>query len=135
MTLPLPEGPLYLFDGACVLCSRTVRFVLKTETAPVMRFCAVQSEAGQALLQTLGLAAMPETFLLIEGGKAYGRSEAAFRLGRYLRAPWRWLTLLRLLPRPLTDWGYDRVARNRYRWFGQHETCLVPVPEQRTRFL
>ncbi|KJV10239.1 hypothetical protein VZ95_06250 [Elstera litoralis] len=131
----MPAAPLFVFDGDCVLCSRTVRFVLRTETAPVVRFCAVQSEAGQRIVGALGLAAMPETFLFVENGKTYGRSEAAFRLAAYLRAPWRWLRFLRFLPRGPTDRAYDCVARNRYRWFGQHTTCLIPVPEQRARFL
>lgn len=101
----------------------------------MVRFCAVQSATGQRLVTSLGLSAMPETFLFVENDMAYGRSEAAFRLARHLRAPWRWLRLLRVLPRGLTDWAYDRVARNRYRWFGQQDTCLIPVAEQRARFL
>ena len=131
----MPAAPLFVFDGDCVLCSRTVRFVLRTEARSIIRFCAVQSPAGQAIVGALGLAAMPETFLFVENDKAYGRSEAAFRLARHLRAPWRWLRLLRVLPRGVTDWAYDRVARNRYQWFGQQVTCLVPVPEQRARFI
>ena len=131
----MADTPLFVFDGDCVLCSRTVRFVLRTEAAPVVRFCAVQSATGQRLVTSLGLSAMPETFLFVENDMAYGRSEAAFRLARHLRAPWRWLRLLRVLPRGLTDWAYDRVARNRYQWFGQQVTCLVPVPEQRARFI
>jgi predicted DCC family thiol-disulfide oxidoreductase YuxK len=131
----MAEAPLFVFDGDCVLCSRTVRFVLRTEAAAVVRFCAVQSATGQRLVTSLGLSAMPETFLFVENGHAYGRSEAAFRLATYLRAPWQWLRLLRVLPRGLTDWAYDRVARNRYQWFGQQDTCLMPVPEQRERFI
>ncbi|QJE74333.1 thiol-disulfide oxidoreductase DCC family protein [Aerophototrophica crusticola] len=132
---PLPDGPLYLFDGACVLCSGTVRFLLRHEADQRMRFCAVQSPAGQALLASLGMDAMPDTFLFIDDGTVYQRSAAAFRLARHLKAPWRWLRVLSLLPRGLTDRAYDWVARHRYRIFGRHEVCLVPEPGQRGRFL
>ncbi len=129
------DAPLCLFDGVCVLCNGTVRFILRHESGPTLRFCAVQSAAGQALLGRLGLGTMPETFLLVEQGMVFARSAAAFRLAAHLQAPWRWARVLSILPRPLTDWLYDRIARNRYRLFGRLEACPVPTPEHRARFL
>lgn len=131
---PFLAGPTYLFDGVCVLCSGAVRFVLKVESAPKMRFAAVQSDSGQALLAQIGLPGMTDSFVFIENGQVFLRSEAAFRLAAHLRAPWRWGRFLRILPRRLTDWLYDRIAANRYAWFGRTETCLIPAPEQRHRF-
>jgi predicted DCC family thiol-disulfide oxidoreductase YuxK len=76
-----------------------------------------------------------KTFVLIADGKAYLRSDAAIRVTRYLAGGWRLLGAIRIIPRPLRDWAYDFVARNRYRWFGRFETCMVPTPELRARFI
>lgn len=131
---PFLEGPTYLFDGACVLCSGTVQFVLRVEAAPRMRFAAVQSDSGQALLAQICLPGLTDSFVFIENGRVFLRSEAAFRLAAHLRAPWRWGRFLRVLPRGLTDWLYDRIAANRYAWFGRKAVCLIPAPEERHRF-
>lgn len=76
-----------------------------------------------------------ETFVFISDGEAFTRSEAALRLAGHLRGGWRVLRVFRLLPRPIRDWAYDVLARNRYRWFGQYDTCMVPSPEIRERFI
>lgn len=131
---------ILLFDSDCVLCSRWVRFILRWERAPEIRFVAAQSDAGQALLAELG---MPLTdwdtnFLLETGpnGRAlHVRSDAALAVLARMRAPVRWLSVLRIVPRTMRDWIYDRVARNRYAWFGRRDSCLVPPPELRARFL
>lgn len=128
---------MLLFDGACHLCQRSVRFVLRHERAPAILFAALQSDTGRALLRDLG---MPPDFLsslvFFEEGRTFTRSEAALRLARHLRAPWSWLQVMRALPRVLRDPIYDWVARHRYRWFGRDdEACLMPNAELRERFL
>lgn len=75
------------------------------------------------------------TFVLVEDGRPFLRSEAAMRLARHLRAPWRWLALTRVVPRFARDWVYDLIARNRYRWFGRTEACMIPMPSVASRFL
>jgi len=101
-----------------------------------LRFAAMQSETGQAALRRLGLPlAEFETFLLLDGEAVYGKSDAFLRLLRYLRRPWPWFRWVRIVPRGLRDWGYDRIARNRYRLFGRRATCLVPGREVADRFL
>jgi predicted DCC family thiol-disulfide oxidoreductase YuxK len=75
------------------------------------------------------------TFVLLAGGKAFLRSEAALRVCGYFRWPWRALAALRVVPRPIRDRAYDLVARHRYRWFGRTEACLLPTPELRARFI
>jgi predicted DCC family thiol-disulfide oxidoreductase YuxK len=127
---------LMIFDGVCHLCSRTVTFILAHEARPTLRFVPIQSPAGGRMMRDLGLFAEDaKTFVLVVEGRAYGRSEAAIRVARHLRFPWRLLGAIRALPRPFRVWAYDLVARNRYRWFGRAESCMVPTPELRARFI
>lgn len=76
-----------------------------------------------------------ETFIFISDGEALTKSDAALRLAQHLRGGWRVLRLFRFVPRPVRDWGYDILARNRYRWFGRYDTCMVPSTEIRDRFI
>lgn len=125
-----------LFDGVCNLCSGAVQFVMARDRAGAVRFASLQSPAGQDLLRALDLPADSlSTMVLLDSGRAFVRSDAALRLARTFPWPWSWLGLFRLVPRALRDWVYDRIAANRYRWFGQRESCLLPTPENRARFL
>ncbi len=76
-----------------------------------------------------------ETFVLISKGNVYFKSDAAIRLAQYLRGGWKALTLFRLIPRPIRDWAYGVLARNRYRWFGRYDQCMVPSAEIKERFI
>jgi predicted DCC family thiol-disulfide oxidoreductase YuxK len=130
------SGPVLLFDGTCNLCNGTIRFVLARERGPELRFAALQSAFGRASVAPLGPAARDlSTFVLLDGGKAYFRSDAALRVARHLRFPWPLLAWFLVIPRPLRDAAYSFVARNRYRWFGRSELCLLPDPSLRARFL
>ncbi len=125
-----------IFDGVCNLCARSVRFILDHEADQTLRFTPLQSPAGSRLMRELGLD--PEdarTFVLIADGKAYVKSDAAIRLSRYFRRGWKPLALIKFIPRRIRDRVYDVVARNRYRWFGRLDSCMVPTPELRTRFV
>ena len=73
--------------------------------------------------------------VVVEDGRAYLKSDAALRIARHLAGPWRLLSLLRIVPRSVRDWAYDRFAERRYRWLGRSDECLVPTPELRERFL
>ncbi len=126
-----------LFDSQCVLCSGTVRFVLRHARDESIAFAGTASAAGQALAARHGMseADLDASFALIEGDHALTRSAAALRLARELRAPWRWLRVLRVIPRPIRDAGYGWIAQHRYRLFGKLDACYLPPPEQRARFL
>jgi len=127
---------LVLFDGVCNLCTHSVRFILAHEAEPLFRFAPVQSAAGIRLLRELGQDPHDvETFVVIADGKAYLRSDAAIRIAPHLRGAWRWLGAVKIVPRPIRDWVYDLVARNRYRWFGRTDECMVPAAEIRARFI
>jgi predicted DCC family thiol-disulfide oxidoreductase YuxK len=127
---------LVVFDGVCVLCSGFARFILKRDRAFAFRMTTAQSPLGQALYRHYRLDAQEfETNLVIAGGRAFGKLDSVAIAGERLGGPWRALALLRLLPRSLADWLYDRVARNRYALFGRADSCMIPPPEWRERFL
>lgn len=129
-------GPTVLFDGDCVLCSGFVDFILERERAAIIRFCAVQSEAGQVVLEHFRLPLTDwESNLLIEDGRAYFKSDAYFRILRFLRRPWPWLACGRIVPRIISDWVYDRIARNRYRLFGKRTSCRILDDHLADRFI
>lgn len=125
-----------LFDGVCKLCTGSVSFVLRHEREPALRFAAMQSRTGMRLMEQFGIEpTQMKTFVVIADGRAYVRSDAAIRVSRFLRGAWRLLGLIRIVPRPIRDWAYELVARNRYRWFGRHDRCMVPASELRERFI
>lgn len=130
------DRTVILFDGVCHLCSGWVQFAIARDPAANLRFAPIQAAYGQDFLRRRGLPLDRfETFYLIDGGAVFEKSTAVLRVVGYLRWPWPLLKVLWIVPRPLRDWLYDRVARNRYRWFGRRETCLVPTPEIARRFL
>lgn len=115
-----------LVDGLCVLCTRSYRFVARRDKAQAFRFVPIQSPLGRSLAICLQVNPdQPDTFVLVEDGKAYFRAEAVLRIGTKLPG-WGWLRLLRAVPSPILDALYGVVARNRYRWFGQLEPCEIP---------
>jgi predicted DCC family thiol-disulfide oxidoreductase YuxK len=130
----LPDG-LILFDGVCVLCSRSAQFVLRHDPGGWFLFTPIQSAYGRALAQRLGISTdMPQTNAVIERGRAHFKSGTAIEVLRRLPR-WRWTRLLSFVPRALGDFIYDRVARNRYRLFGRTETCMMPTPSIARRFV
>ncbi|MDR6871036.1 putative DCC family thiol-disulfide oxidoreductase YuxK [Bosea sp. BE125] len=132
---PGNNPPVWLYDGVCVLCSGGVRYALKHERDQAMRFVAIQSREGRELALAHGIDPdAPESFLFIENGVALPKSDGVLALIRHLDGPARLLLAGRVLPRTLRDWLYDRVARNRYRLFGQKASCEMPGPAQRHRF-
>lgn len=130
------EGPLVLYDGTCGLCDRSVQLILRHDRAERFRFAALQSELGQRLLREHGLKADAlDTVVLVHAGRAYTKSRAALRVAGMMDRPWPLLRALLVVPRPVADFVYDRVANNRYRWFGRVDACMLPPPEVRARFL
>jgi predicted DCC family thiol-disulfide oxidoreductase YuxK len=127
---------LILFDGVCVLCSRSMRFVLKRDRDAWFRFTPIQSPYGRALAQRLGIdAAMPQTNAVIVCGRANFKSDTVIAVLERLPR-WRFCgRAIALVPRALRDWIYDRVAQNRYRLFGRTESCMVPSPDVLARFI
>ena len=131
-----PEGPIVVFDGVCVLCSRWVGFIVARDRDARFRFAPMQSQTGRSLLLTHGLDPDdPLSLLVVEGDNAWIDSEAILRVVGAFGGLWRIAALARLVPRSWRNRAYRILARNRYRWFGRRETCLVPTPELRARFI
>ena len=130
-------GPIMVFDTNCVLCSGAVAFILAHERDQTLRFAGAWSNDGLALAAQYGFSAqdLNETFLVIQGGCALTRSDAGLAVAGHLLTPWRWLAVLRLIPRPIRDGLYSVVARRRYRWFGQRQDCTVVPAAARHRFI
>ncbi|MCK6694618.1 MAG: thiol-disulfide oxidoreductase DCC family protein [Thermoanaerobaculia bacterium] len=128
--------PVILFDGVCNLCNVSVQWVLKRDQKGQFRFAALQSGTGQRLLERFGQNRESfDTVVLVDGDRLFTRSDAAIEIARRLGKPWSWLALLRWIPKRLRDAAYDIVARHRYRWFGRRETCMLPRPEWKERFV
>ena len=133
---PLTPGErLIVFDGVCKLCSGWARFVLRYDHNAKITLTTVQSQTGHDILSELGISIdSPETVVFIDGGTAYFKSDAIFRIIAQLRWPWQPLRVFTILPRGFRDWCYTLIARNRYRLFGMRDTCFLPTPEHEARF-
>lgn len=125
-----------LFDGVCKLCAAWARFLIRFDRHHAFKLCAVQSAEGQTILSFYR---MPtdrfETMALIEGPTLHTRSDAFFGVMRRLPFPWPLVFMFAVVPRPVRDWLYDRIALNRYRLFGRFEHCMLPAPDHERRFL
>lgn len=126
-----------VFDTDCVLCSAWVHFLLRHERDSRMIFVCAWSDVGFAVAAEHGLdrAALERTYLVVDDGAGLTQSDAGLALLGRLRAPWRWLRVLRILPKRLRDAIYDLIARNRYHWFGRAERCFIPPPASRHRLV
>jgi predicted DCC family thiol-disulfide oxidoreductase YuxK len=133
------EPTIILFDGVCNLCSRSVRFVIARDPHAHFRFAALQSEAARRICAersiSMPTALEPDSIVVIADGKSLERSDAALAIAARLPLPWSLLRIFRAIPRPLRDWLYRLVAKNRYRWFGRTDACMMPTPEIRARFI
>ena len=141
MIAPLePSGPVLLYDGACGLCGRTVRLVLRHDRHGTLRFAPLGGAYARRLGERHPELAGADSMVWVEPAGAgvpervLVRSEAALRVLRYLGGPWRLLLGLRVVPRPLRDAAYDLLARHRHRLAGA-AACVTPTPAERARFL
>lgn len=128
---------IVVFDTDCLMCSAWVRFILRHECKPSTRFISAWSEQGLVLALDHNLTPqdLDKTYLVVSDGHGLTKTDATFAIFKNLKAPWRWITVLRVIPRPLRDWFYDRIARNRYRWFGRQDQCFLPPEGQSARFV
>lgn len=138
--MPGPHAPAagatIVFDGVCVLCSRWVGFLLRFDHRGRYHFAAMQGAHGAALLRAHGLDPDdPLSFLLVDAQGAWTDTDAILRVLAGLGGAWRVAGVVRVLPRRWRDGAYRALARNRYRWFGRHDACYLPTPDQAARFL
>jgi predicted DCC family thiol-disulfide oxidoreductase YuxK len=140
MTTPAPPDyhdprPLFIFDHVCVLCSGGVSFIMKHDRTGKIAFTPAQGALGGQLCDYFGID-WNATYVFIRNGRAFTKSDGYFEVARTLGGWWRLTLVFRIIPRPLRDWTYDMIARNRYRWFGKTaEACQLLTPEQRGRLI
>ncbi|MDX8456728.1 thiol-disulfide oxidoreductase DCC family protein [Mesorhizobium sp. VK9D] len=128
--------PLIVFDGVCVFCSGFVQLLLKLDRKKRFRFATAQSPLGEALFRQHGLPTDDyDSNLAIIDGAAFTRLDSFIAVMTALGWPWRAAKALLILPRPLRDWVYDRVAKNRYALFGRKDSCDIPSAELRQRLV
>jgi predicted DCC family thiol-disulfide oxidoreductase YuxK len=129
-------APVAVMDGACALCTAGARMIARFDRSGRVRISPTNTELGAALLRHYGLSADdPESWLFIVDGRAYASLDGIIRVGACARGPGWLLQPLRLVPRPLQDWLYRRIARNRYAMFGRSDICAIPDPALRARLL
>ncbi len=136
------HNPIILYDGVCGFCNRAVQFILKRDKKDRFRFATLQSEFSRTLLQKHGIEAadLDTLYLILDNGQSnerlLDRSTASIAINRELGIFWRSLAnLYAMLPRSMRDWGYNLIARNRYRLFGKYDTCPLPKASDRHKFL
>ena len=127
--------PLVFFDGVCGLCNHSVDFLLARDRKRLFHFAPLQGETARDWLNLAPDESL-NSVILFDARGIHRQTDAVWRMLVQLGGVWRiagWL--LRLVPRPIRNWGYDFVARHRYRWFGKKESCRLPTPDERARFL
>jgi len=132
----MDENPIVLFDGECLLCNKSVQFLLKNEEGDHLRFASLQSKTGQNLL---GHYSFPlnysDSIVFIHNGVAYTHSTAVLKVAKYLKWKWQWLRFLYIIPTPVRDYIYKWVAKNRISWFGKTDSCMFLTSDLKKKFL
>ncbi len=135
-----PNDLIVLYDGECNLCDKSVQFIIKNDTAGMFKFCSQQ--LATKFVPELNLeksvstaASQSGSIVLLDHGVSYNRSTAVLRIASRLRFPWNLCRIFLIVPEALRNVFYGLLSRNRYRLFGKRETCSVPSPELRSRFL
>ena len=130
-------SPVLFFDGVCNLCNGAVQFILKHDKKKIFLFAPLQSEAGKEAIKmaTPVSKKVPDSVILFYQGKWYNRSSAALQVFKLLGLPWSLLFASIIFPVFLRDPVYNFISRNRYKWFGKRNECMLPAPGIKDRFL
>lgn len=136
-TLPDSDTPILLFDGVCNLCNGFVQLIIRQDKRKLFRFASLQSGTGTQVLQYIqqDMGTVPDSLILLYKGRYYTKSAAALKTAVLLKGWWQLLTIGYIMPPFMRNPIYDWVARNRYKWFGRQDTCMLPSPELNARFL
>ncbi|MFI5185371.1 MAG: thiol-disulfide oxidoreductase DCC family protein [Chitinophagales bacterium] len=132
----MSDKPVILFDGICNFCNAIVNFIIRQDKKNVFLFCTFQSEPGKKLLEEYKINWKDnDSFVIIEHGKAWQKSTAALKLYNKLPWFWKWTQIFWIVPTFIRDGVYNFIAKNRYRWFGKKDACMIPAPEVKEKFL
>jgi len=132
----LSNNPIIFFDGVCNLCNSSIQFVIKKDKTENFLFSPLQSEFAKGKLQGYNInAAALDTVILLFQNKAYQKLDAIIKIGQLLGFPYNVAVIFKIFPQFLKNYIYYTVAKNRYYWFGEEESCMVPNPQLKSRFL
>ncbi|MCB0451880.1 MAG: thiol-disulfide oxidoreductase DCC family protein [Aequorivita sp.] len=127
---------IILFDGVCNLCNGAVTFTIKRDKKNVFRFAALQSEIGQQLISKFNIdTSKVDSIILIDDEKQYEKSSAALHIAKQLSGAYPLLFGFMIVPKFIRNAVYDYIAKNRYKWFGKKEICMIPTAELKAKFL
>lgn len=128
---------LILFDGVCNLCNASVQYVIKHDKQDRFRYTALQSEMGQKIINHFNIDRTKTDSILLysqDKGISY-KSTAALKIASQLGFPRNLISIFLIIPAFIRNWVYDYIAKNRYRWYGKKEECMIPTPELKSKFL
>lgn len=136
MSIKTEATAILLFDGVCILCNGTVRFIINKDSKKRIKFAALQSIGGREIIKKIRLEAnYLKSLVFIIGDKYYLKSDAVFQILSILGGVWKLFYVFKIIPKPIRDYIYDLIAKYRYKIFGRKENCMIPSKEIKQRFL
>ncbi|RCW69757.1 thiol-disulfide oxidoreductase DCC family protein [Saliterribacillus persicus] len=126
---------IVLFDGVCNLCNQSVQFIIKRDPERKFKFASLQSSTGEHLKEKYHLSNNIDSIVLIKDDQVFYQSTAALKISKELIKPYAFLYAAIVIPRPIRNKIYEWIAANRYKWFGKRDTCMLPNPKDKERFL
>lgn len=128
---------IILFDGVCNLCNGAIQFIIKRDKKDNFRYAPLQSAIGRKFLQERNIDTSEiDSIILIEPGVAYyTKASAALKIGQNFGGVWSLVQVFEWIPESISNFFYDIIAKNRYKWFGKKEACMIPTPELKAKFL
>ncbi|TSE11479.1 thiol-disulfide oxidoreductase DCC family protein [Aquimarina algiphila] len=131
------DKKIILFDGVCNLCNSAINFIIKRDKKDIFRYASLQSEIGKKLILERNIdTSSLDSILLIEPKVAYyHKSTAALHIAKQLSGLYPLLSVFLILPKFFRDWIYNIIAKNRYKWFGKKESCMIPTPKLKALFI
>lgn len=132
----LENKSIILFDGVCNLCNNSVQFIIKRDKKKRFFYASLQSDAVQSILLQFELKNSDfDSIILIDKGKVYQKSTAILKIIKHLNSAWELSYIFIIVPKFIRDFIYSIIAKNRYKWFGKREKCMIPTKELEMRFL
>ena len=126
---------IILFDGVCNLCNSSVSFIIRNDKRKVFRYASLQSTIAANMLSNFEINDQVDSVFLIKQNRLYQKSDAAFEIIKEFNFFWKLLLVFKIVPKFIRDSVYDYIAKNRYKWFGKKEVCMIPTKELKSLFL
>lgn len=137
MTTIPQDKQLILFDGVCNLCNSSVQYVINHDKQNRFLFAPLQSDIGEAIIDKFNIdRSKTDSILLYSEDQGLAiKSTAALKITKHLGFPRNLLSVFIIIPPFIRNWVYDYIAKNRYKWYGKREECMIPTPELKSKFL